>query len=356
MPKASQTTIPCAQCRQPVRVTIQSLIDAGQDPQAKIGLLSGRLNNAVCPACGTPNAVMAPMMYHDASKELLISFVPMELGLPKDTQLGLPKDTQEKVIGELMREVTSSLPQGGFKAYLLQPRQALTMQGLIDQVLQADGITPEMMESQRARVRLVEQLLQAPDDLLPGLIQQHDAQIDAQFMQTMTLILQQIMAEGRQAAAQRVAEVQNQIVEQSTFGKQLMAQAQAQEETIQLVADDLNALGEQAGRAEVLSLALSYAGDEQRLQALVGLVRPLMDYQFFQDLTAAIDKASADDRARFEATREALLAFTAMVDQQAQAAVAEAVGLLQEILASPEPDTVISRTRYRDRRKCAVSG
>jgi hypothetical protein len=333
MPKVSQTTIPCAQCRQPVRVTIQSLIDAGQDPQAKISLLSGRLNSNVCPACGTPNNVLAPMMYHDGAKELLISYVPMELGLPKDTQ--------EKVIGELMREVTVSLPQGAFKAYLLQPRQALTMQGLIDQVLQADGVTPEMMESQRARVRLVEQFLQAPDDLLPGLIQQHDAQIDAQFMQTMTLILQQVMAEGRQAAAGRVAEIQNQIVEGSTFGKQLMAQAQAQEETIQVVADDLNALGDHAGRPEILGLVLRYAGDEQRLQALVGLIRPLLDYQFFQDLTAEIAKAPAADRDRFEATREALLAFTSMVDQQAQAAVAEAVSLLQEILASPEPDAVI---------------
>jgi hypothetical protein len=333
MPKASQTTIPCAQCRQPVRVTILSLIDAGQDPQAKIGLLSGRLNSAICPACGTPNNVLAPMMYHDASKELLISYVPMELGLPKDAQ--------EKVIGELMREVTSSLPQGSFKAYLLQPRQALTMQGLIDQVLQADGITPEMMEAQRSRVRLVEQFLQAPDEQLPGLIQQHDAQIDAQFMQTMTLILQQVMSEGRQAAAQRIAEIQNYIVEGSSFGQQLMAQAQAQEETIQAVADDLNALGEGAGRPEIIGLVLQYAGDEQRLQAMVGLIRPMLDYQFFQELTAEIAKAPSADRDRYEAARESLLAFTAMVDQQAQAAVAEAVGLLQEIIASPEPDAVI---------------
>jgi len=136
-----------------VRVTVNTLIDAAQDPQAKIALLSGRINVAVCPNCGAPNTVLTPLMYHDPSKELLVSYVPMELGLPKDTQ--------EKMIGELMRELTSQLPQGSFKAYLLQPRQALTMQGLIDQVLQADGVTPEMMEDQRARVRLVEQFLQA---------------------------------------------------------------------------------------------------------------------------------------------------------------------------------------------------
>src|ERR1041385_1892352 len=148
MPKTIQTTIQCVNCRQPIRATIQTVIDPAQNPQAKIALLGGNINMVPCPNCGTPNSVLTPLLYHDASKELLIAYVPMELGLPKDAQ--------EKAIGEMMREVTSSLPQGAFKAYLLQPRNALTMQGLIDQVLQADGVTPEMMQEQRDRVKLVE--------------------------------------------------------------------------------------------------------------------------------------------------------------------------------------------------------
>ncbi|MFN8450295.1 MAG: hypothetical protein U0521_17340 [Anaerolineae bacterium] len=49
-----------------------------------------------------------------------------------------------------MREL--KLPQQSMKGYLFQPRRALTMQGLIEQVLQADGVTPEMIGEQRARV------------------------------------------------------------------------------------------------------------------------------------------------------------------------------------------------------------
>ena len=43
------------------------------------------------------------------------------------------------------------------------------MQGLIDQVLQADGVTPEMMQAQRDRVKLVETFMQASEDTLPNL-------------------------------------------------------------------------------------------------------------------------------------------------------------------------------------------
>ncbi len=59
------------------------------------------MNTVRCPNCGTPVTISAPLLYHDASKELLIAFVPMELNLNNDGQ--------EKVIGDLMREL--KLPQ-----------------------------------------------------------------------------------------------------------------------------------------------------------------------------------------------------------------------------------------------------
>ncbi len=333
MPKSMQTTIQCIQCRQPIRATIQSVIDPAQNPQAKIALLGGNINMVQCPHCGTPNSVLAPVLYHDGSKELLIAYVPMELGLPKDAQ--------EKAIGELMREVTSELPQGAFKAYLLQPRQALTMQGLIEQVLQADGVTPEMMQEQRDRVKLVETFMQSPPDLLPQLVQQNDDKIDAQFIQTMTMVIQQLLGDGREQVAEQVAYIQNQIVELSTFGQTLMEQNQAQEAVIAEVADAVNALGAEAQREDFLKLSITYLGDEQRLQALVGLVRPVFDYAFFEEMTAYIGKAPAEERAQLESLRDMLAQLTALIDQQAQAALQEAVGLLRVIMSSPNPDEVI---------------
>lgn len=333
MTKMLQATIPCIQCRQPFRVNFQNVVDAKQDPQAKMRLLTGQFNLAQCPNCGAPNTMLTPLVYHDPAKELLITYVPMELNLAKEAQ--------EKAIGDMVKEVTSELPQGAFKAYLLQPRQALTLQGLIDQVLQADGVTPEMMEEQRSRVRLIESMLEAADDELETIVRENDAQIDSQFMQTMSLLAQRMLQEGRQALAERLVMVQNHIVELSSFGQQLVERARVQEEVIQQVADEVNALGEDADRPDFLNLAIRYGDDEARLQALVGLVRPVFDYQFFQDMQVHIGQAAAAERPQLETLREKLLELTALADQQTRAALQDAATLLQAVINSPNPQEVI---------------
>src|SRR3712207_713520 len=119
--------IQCPKCRNQFTAVVESVIDAGTDPQAKVRLLSGRVNNVVCPNCGTPVTIASPILYHDVSKELLLVFVPMEVPLPKQQQ--------EKVIGDLMKELTSKLPQASMKGYMFNPKQALTMQGMIDTIL-----------------------------------------------------------------------------------------------------------------------------------------------------------------------------------------------------------------------------
>jgi hypothetical protein len=312
---------------------VQSLIDVVAEPQSKIALLSGNVNTTRCPNCGAPNTVLTPLLYHDSSKDLLISFVPMELGLSKDAQ--------EKAIGDLVRELTTNLPQGAFKGYMLQPKQALTMQGLIEQVLQSDGVTPEMMQAQRERAKLVETFLQTSEESLPELIKQYDTQIDAQFIQTMTLVIQQLLGEGQQAAAEQLAFVQSRIIELSTYGQQLAQRAQAQEAIIAEVAEAVNALGDGAQRADFLNLAVQYVGEPERLEALVGLVRPVFDYVFFQEMTALIGQSPSAERDQLEELREQLLQLTARIDQQAQTVLHESMTLLQALINSPNPDELI---------------
>jgi len=255
--------------------------------------------------------------------------------------LSLSKDDQEKVIGDLMRELTSQLPQGAFKGYMFQPRQALSMQGLVDQILQADGVTPEMMEDQRGRVRLAEMFLQSPEDNLPALVEQYDDQIDDRFFQTLTLMTQQIAQDGRPDLAEHMLNVQGRIAELSTVGRQLIEQELNQEAVVREVADAINELGEQAQRGDFIDLAMQYAGDEQRLQALVGLVRPVMDYTFFQELTSRIGQAPAAEREALERLRDRLLELTSMVDQQTEIALQGAARLLQTVLVSDDPDQII---------------
>jgi hypothetical protein len=97
-----------------------------------------------------------PIVFHDPAKELLLTYFPMELGLPQGEQ--------ERVLGRFINQVINRLPSEKRKAYLLQPQAALTMQGLVDRILQADGITREEVEAQRAKLRLFEILLRVPED------------------------------------------------------------------------------------------------------------------------------------------------------------------------------------------------
>jgi hypothetical protein len=199
-----------------------------------------------------------------------------------------------------------------------------------------------MMAEQRGRVELIEQFLSTPPDLLESVIRQNDAKIDVQFMQTLSLMAQRLAAEGRADIAEQLAALQYLLLDYSTFGQQIAAQSQAQEETVREVAADIQKMGASANRADFLALSMRYAGDDERLQALVGLARPAFDYQFFQDLTSAIGRAPDAERPALEALRDGLLELTQAVDQQTQAALEEAVQLLQILMDSPDPAPLIA--------------
>jgi hypothetical protein len=329
MPQLTPVNVTCSTCGQPVSGNIRTMIDVSEDPQAKAMLLSGRLNMLQCPNCNTMNTVAASLLYHDPEKELLIAHVPMELNLNKDQQ--------EKIIGNMM----NALPKTNFKGYMFSPRRALTMQNLTEQVLEADGITREMMDEQKNRVELIQQLVEAPEDALPGLVSENDEQIDDTFFQTMTMMAQRTAQDGRSDIAQQIIIVQNRIAELSTFGKTLLEEQEEQTKIVEEVAEAVRALGADADREAFFTLAHSYAEDEQRLQALVGLARPAFDYVFLQDLTVKIGQAPADERDRLTTLRDHIVEFTAAIDQQTEAAMQNAASFLQAVVNHPQPEALL---------------
>src|SRR5260221_2538639 len=145
--------ITCPNCHQPFQAVLEQLVDGGRDPQTKARLLSGRLNLAPCTNCRHQSMLSTPLIYHDGTKDLLITFLPMELGLSQTDQ--------QKAIGSLTNAVINSLPQEQRRGYLFTPKMALTYQGLIETILEADGITKEMIEEQRTKMQLAQTFLQA---------------------------------------------------------------------------------------------------------------------------------------------------------------------------------------------------
>jgi len=329
------TQITCPNCRQPFSAVLEQIIDAGRDPQAKARLLAGRTNLVTCPHCGYQTMLGTPLVYHDASKELLLVYIPMELNLPRQDQ--------ERLIGSMTNAIINNLPQEQRKGYLLTPRTMLSLQGMVETILEADGITKEVMEQQRAKMRLVETFLQTDPEQLPQLIQEHDAEIDNEFFAILAATAEAALAGGRRDLAEQTLALRERILDGSTTGQQLLQRAGEQEAAIQRVASALDSLGERASYDDLVTLVfqLAHEGGDEYLQALVGLARPMLDYQFFQRLSAQLDNAEGEDRQSIEAIRDSLLQLTQVVDQQNEEVLRQATDTLRAIINSADLDEAI---------------
>jgi hypothetical protein len=317
--------IRCPNCRSPVQASVEQLVDVGRDPAAKARLLSGSLNRLRCPVCGFEGQLATPLVVHDPSKELLLTYMPVELNLPKDEQ--------ERVVGQLINEVLRHLPAEQRKAYLLQPQAVLTMQGLVERVLQADGITREQLDAQRARLRLLEDLLRTPDENLQAFVAEHDAELDDTFFQLATLSLQN--ARDPQAA-ERAARRLEATLTLTSLGKRL----QAQQAEIEAAVKSLNEAGKDLTRETLLDILVA-APSPQRVEALVSLTRPALDYEFFQLLSQRIEAAAGDSKTRLGLLREQLLDLTQRIDRAQEARAAQAASLLRSLLQAPDLDQVL---------------
>jgi hypothetical protein len=316
------TTIRCSNCGQPIPMRVVSFIDAQKEPQLKNALIGQQINRQPCPNCNSVNQIAAPLLYHDPVKELLLAFVPMEMNLTKDQQ--------ERVLGDLMK----MLPKDSFKAYMFNPKRSLTLQGMIETILNADGITPEIIEEAKQRSALVQRFVEAADEELASLITEYDAQIDVRFIQAFTAVAQRVLQAGRQDMAQAVLATQQLVLQHSTFGQKLAEQQVQQEIVVEEVAHELEALSEDAGISDFIAMIDRYAGDDARVQALVGLIRPLLDDNFFAALGKHIDAAPADRQAVLTETREKMRQVTAMIDQQNQMRLQASLQLLQGLMSA----------------------
>jgi len=320
MPKQQ---VNCPNCRQPFVTEIEQLFDVDEDPQSKQRLLSGVINVAQCPHCGFQGSLPRPIVYHDSDKELLLTYFPSELSMPREEQ--------ERIIGPLINRIMDRLPQDRRKAYLLQPQAVLTFQGLVERVLKADGITKEMIQSQQERMNLLRRLLSASEESRKDIIRHDEDLIDADFFNLLARIGETALAGGDRNSAQQLMNLQNQLLEESDFGRQIKEQA----DELESAAKEIRKLGRDIDREKILNL-VTKTSKPPRLRAYVQLVRPVMDYSFFQMLSERIDRARGKGRKRLTDLREKLLEYTQEVDQELEARRNLATQNLEALLQSED--------------------
>jgi hypothetical protein len=307
-----------------ITANVEQLFDVTQDPQAKQRLLGGVSNMARCPYCGYQGRLATPMVYHDADKELLLTFFPSELGMPLNEQ--------ERLIGSMITQITNRLPLAKRKAYLLKPVANLTYESMIQTILGKDGITPEMIKDQQDRVMLIERLLQASAaDVRSEIIKQNASLFDEQFFALFSRLAQSAAASGQEPVARGMVDLQKQLLEETDFGRELKESVGE----LEAATKSLQEAGQGLTREKLLELVLA-APNDARLRAYASLARGGMDYQFFQLLSEKIDKASGDEKAALESIRERLLDFTSEIDKQLEARYKQAQEFVESLLAQED--------------------
>jgi len=273
----------CPNCQQPMAADVHQVLDVGVDPQIKEKLLSGTLNIAQCPSCGFQGQLPLPIVYHDPEKELLLTFYP--------PSMDKTMEEKESEMGPLIKEVTENLPPEKRKGYLFQPKTMMSMQSMVKTVLEAEGITSEMIEEQQEKMSLLEELLRLQGDAQVKKIQEEDGRIDREFFALFTQIAQRMASSQNQQVLGQIQELQDNLLQESQVGKDIAqesAEIEAARDTLQNLCQDLT-------RGKLLEL-VKEAPNLARVRALVSLARPAMDYSFLQMFSEQIEAAEGEER------------------------------------------------------------
>jgi hypothetical protein len=313
--------VPCPLCGRRFAAQVQTIIDVRQDPEAKSRLLRGQINVATCPQCGNAGMLNAPFVYHDPEKELLLCFLPSELSLGGDEQ--------HKLVGDLTNRLMGSLPPEERKGYLLQPKIFFSFQGLMDEIIQAEGISKEMLEARKAKLDLIHRLLDATsDEVLRVMARENDQQLDYEFFYLLTGSIEIAKAEGEEDRANRLLKLREKLLEFSSLGRASRVEREVAE-----------ALEEGMTREEFLEKVIECESDAE-LTAVIALGRPMLDYQFFRSLTSRIEahegEGKAEEAQRLKDLRSRILEIRDRLDAETQAILQKKADLLREIFESED--------------------
>lgn len=332
------TQITCPNCGTPYRAEVHQLIDTRRTPELKQRLLSGNLNVAVCPNCGAGGQLSSILVYHDPDHELFMIYVPQELHLEQMQR--------EQMIGRMTQDVMNSLPPEERRAYILQPQMIINMQTFMEKVLETEGITKEMIERQQKQAELLQTLARADKDVQDHLLKERASEIDDTFF----AMLQSFV----DAAAQ--ANDENQLVALTNLRARLMVETAAgrRMEQRQIAIHKLSQEAKKQGGLSPQLLAkhvIANQEDEDVVQALVTAGQGALRYEFFGELTTAIEAAEKKgDKAAAARLTNYRTTFLEIYDEMQNASrqiLDEAMQTLQLLLDAPDKETAVRQ--YADK-------
>ena len=334
-----QTQITCPNCGTPYSAEVHQVIDVGLQPELKQMLLSGQLNVAVCPSCGTGGQLASVLLYHDPAHELFMIYVPQEMQLDQMQQ--------QQYIGRLTREVIENTPQEQRRGYMLMPPMTvLTMQTFMEKVLETEGITKEMIDRQRKQAELLNTLATAEPDVVDYLIKERGSEIDQTFFSMLKSYIERASQLDDNDQLLPLVNLQAKLMTDTVAGRSL--------EKRQIAMHGLNQDAKAAGGltpSVLLRHVLLNQEDLETALAIAQVGAQAMSYEFFTGLTAEIEKQNlsgdAQAVARLTELRNNLLQMQEDMQKASQQLVERAQQDLNMVLASNDIEQAVRTNMNR---------
>jgi mannitol/fructose-specific phosphotransferase system IIA component (Ntr-type) len=212
----------------------------------------------------------------------------------------------------------------------------LTYDTLFETILEADGITKEMINEQKYKGELIRRLLQTSPESLVEVIHQEESHIDQSFFLMLNNTLDAAVQMRDKDSFETLKNLQEVLFRETEYGRELKKRADSTQKAI----NDLQAVGENLNRDTLLDLVLA-APDDSYLQTLAGLARNGMDYEFFTKLSGRIDAAEGEDKEKYLKIRSQLLELTQQIDKALAEEKEMRRKLLEEIVAQDDMESAV---------------
>ena len=324
MPPRFVAAVTCPSCGTRFQTQVEQILDVRVDPSARNRMISGAVNVAVCPACGTGGSLNIPFIYHDPEKKAALLYLPAEAGSNEVER--------QQVAGRLTRQLMDSMPTEERKGYLLQPETFITIDSMVKRVLEIEGVSEEQMAQSQEHQELLGNFLSVEEDEWSQLLEEHEEKINEGFFSLLEYVMQ---ASSQQSASspqfEKISALSDFVIEETELGQKL----QKRSEILQEFAEDPS--------RDTLLKALVNAPDEDTVRVLIQSGISFIDYTFFQKLLQMIE--GTDDPEESETLRwlrRKILDVRDEMIEQSEAVMRQRSALLGKLMGSSDPKKMAS--------------
>ncbi len=248
---------------------------------------------------------------------------------------------REQVIGRMVRQAVDNTPQEKRRAYMFQPQSVLTMQTFMENILETEGITREMIARQRQQSDLLRKLANADRDVRDFLVEENKKLIDETFLAMLQSILE---------TASQMPNNDEQLLKLTNLRAKLMVETPAGREmerrqtAVQRFSKEAQKQGGLSAEL-LLKHVLLHREDESLVDAIVMAGQGALRYNFFSLMADEISKeekaGNMAEAKRLSDLRARLLKVYDEIQKQTRQVMAQAAETLNEILAAPDTETAV---------------